>query len=131
MARESTFVTGRMHESGFYFFCPHCSLSSYHPPVIAHFYLVGYGYCFYCFRHVPIEGGDKKGIIRMNDAGKLYTVLYDAKEKEMTREKLDAILEEMLEGKFPFRDKLTEAQKEEDRRRAQAFRRSSWLCDIC
>src|SRR5215211_7952833 len=32
MDQEKSFVTARMHASGFYFFCPYCTLSFEHPP---------------------------------------------------------------------------------------------------
>ncbi len=47
----------RMHESGCFFFCPRCGLSFPHPPWLFHHrYPVGYGYCGYCHKYVPIEG---------------------------------------------------------------------------
>lgn len=82
MKQEKTFKRARMHASGFYFFCPYCSLSFRHPPSIESYYRIGYGWCWYCLRWTPIEGGDKKGIVRADQKGELYTEYYDAKDRE-------------------------------------------------
>jgi hypothetical protein len=124
-------VMARMHESGCYFFCPRCTLSFRHPPDFWHRYLVGYGYCVYCYAYVPIEGGDKKGVVRADAAGKLYTVLYDANEREMTKERWDVIVAEVMAGKSPFRDGRVDGRKREDRRSVEADRRSWCGCDLC
>jgi hypothetical protein len=71
-----------MHASGYYFFCPHCSLSFRHPPWHESFYRIGYGWCWYCARYTPIEGGDKKGIVKVDEKGELYTDFYEAKDRE-------------------------------------------------
>lgn len=81
MAEQQTgFITARLHESRRYFFCPHCSLSFPHPPWYAPFYQIGYGFCWHCIRWTPLEGGDDRGIVKMDDAGQLYTVLYEVKD---------------------------------------------------
>jgi hypothetical protein len=82
MDQESTLTRARMHQSGYYFFCPYCSLSFPHPPHLESFYRVGYGWCWYCARWTPIEGGDRKGIVRVNEQGKLYTDFYTAKDRD-------------------------------------------------
>jgi hypothetical protein len=82
MEQESTFRRALMHKSGYYFFCPYCSLSFQHPPRLEHFYRVGYGWCWYCVRWTPIEGGDKQGIVRVDEKGELYTDYYKAKDEE-------------------------------------------------
>jgi hypothetical protein len=65
-----------MHESGMYVFCPHCRLSFPHPPDPETLYRVGYGYCWYCFRHSPIEGGDHRGVVRVGADSEVFTELY-------------------------------------------------------
>jgi hypothetical protein len=67
----------RMHESGMYVFCPHCGLSFPHPPDPDILYRVGYGYCWYCFRRSPIEGGDHKGVVKVGADGEVSTQLYE------------------------------------------------------
>lgn len=70
-------VWARLHESGLYFFCPHCGLSFPHPTIPTEFYRVGYGFCWYCLRRTPIEGGDRRGVVRVGEDGGLYTELYE------------------------------------------------------
>jgi hypothetical protein len=82
MNQESTLTRARMHKSGCYFFCPYCSLSFPHPPQPESFYRVGYGWCWYCVRWMPIEGGDRKGIVRVDEQGELYTDFYIAADRE-------------------------------------------------
>jgi hypothetical protein len=82
MKQKQPSVTGRMHASGHYFFCPYCSLSFRHPSNIESFYRIGYGWCWYCLRFVPIAGGDKKGIVWMDERGELYTEFYEAEDRE-------------------------------------------------
>ena len=82
MDQESTPTWARMHRSGYYFFCPYCSLSFPHPPQPESFYRIGYGWCWYCVRWTPIEGGDRKGIVRVDELGELYTDFYAVKDKE-------------------------------------------------
>lgn len=127
------FVTARMHESGCYFFCPRCGLSFPHPSwSFVHRYIVGYGFCVYCYRYVPLEGGDKKGVVRMDAAGRLYTELYDAGEREMTMERWRAIVAEVLEGKTPYRDGRVDGRKREDRPAGVcATCRSALGCGLC
>jgi hypothetical protein len=71
-----------MHKSGYYFFCPYCSLSFPHPPYLESFYRIGYGWCWYCARWTPIEGGDRKGIVKMGEQGELYTDFYMAADRD-------------------------------------------------
>ena len=84
--KRKSFLTARMHESGHYFFCPFCSLSFPHPPHVESFYLVGHGFCWYCVRHVPLEGGDREGIAAMDESGQVYLTVYnlDGGQKRMT-----------------------------------------------
>ena len=84
--KRKSFLTARMHESGRYFFCPFCSLSFPHPPHLESFYLVGHGFCWYCARYVPIEGGDREGVAAMDESGEVYVTVYDVggEEKRMT-----------------------------------------------
>ena len=82
MEQERTLLRARMHASGFYVFCPHCGLSFRHPAQIEGFYHIGYGWCWHCLRWSPIEGGDKKGIVKVDERGELYTEFYDEKDKE-------------------------------------------------
>ena len=77
MEREKI-LTARVHESGHYFFCPHCSLSFPHPPSVESFYLIGHGFCWYCAVYVPLEGGDKNGVAGVGEDGEVYVVLYEA-----------------------------------------------------
>src|SRR5437868_14977844 len=86
MDQEKNFVTARMHESGFYFFCPRCSLSFQHPPNMESLYRIGYGWCWYCASYVPIAGGDKRGVVKINEAGELYTEFYS--EEDAAKERL-------------------------------------------
>jgi hypothetical protein len=79
---KNTFAWARMHKSGYYFFCPYCSLSFPHPPHLESFYRIGYGWCWYCARWTPIEGGDRKGIVRVDEQGELYTNFYMAADRE-------------------------------------------------
>ena len=71
-----------MHESGYYFSCTHRTLSFRHPPSVESFYLIGYGWCGHYLRYTPIEGGDKKGIVRVDEKGELYTEFYEAEDRE-------------------------------------------------
>lgn len=71
-------VTARMHESGHYFFCPRCSLSFPHPTRPESFYLIGHGFCWYCARYVPLEGGDENGVAEMGEDGEIYILLRGA-----------------------------------------------------
>jgi hypothetical protein len=82
MAEQPEFVTARMHESRHFFFCPHCSLSFPHPPWHASFYRIGYGFCWYCVLWTPPVDGDERGIVRVDETGKLYTVLYEIADKQ-------------------------------------------------
>jgi hypothetical protein len=82
MDTKNTFAWAHMHKSGYYFFCPYCSLSFRHPPQPESFYRVGYGWCWYCVRWTPIEGGDRKGIVRIDEQGELYTDFYSMKDRE-------------------------------------------------
>jgi hypothetical protein len=82
MKRANTFKKARMHASGYYFFCPYCSLSFPHPPCPESFYRIGYGWCWYCARWTPIEGGDKRGIVKADEKGELYTDFYEEKDRE-------------------------------------------------
>jgi hypothetical protein len=93
MEQESTFTRALMHKSGYYFFCPYCSLSFQHPPWLEHFYRVGYGWCWYCARWTPIEGGDKKGIVKVDEKGELYTSYYEAKDEERETQRARRVLE--------------------------------------
>jgi hypothetical protein len=93
MDQESTPTRARMHKSGYYFFCPYCSLSFPHPPHLASFYRVGYGWCWYCARWTPIEGGDKKGIVRVDDEGELYTDFYEAVDRDREMEQARRVQE--------------------------------------
>ena len=86
MDQENKLITARLHQSGCYFFCPHCSLSFPHPPHLALFYRIGYGWCWFCACYTPIEGGDKKGIVQMDETGKLYTEFYEEEDRERERQ---------------------------------------------
>ena len=79
--QQTKFVTARLHESGRFFFCPHCSLSFPHPPWHESFYRIGYGFCWYCIRWIPLADGDERGIVRIDETGKLYTVLYEVEDR--------------------------------------------------
>jgi hypothetical protein len=91
MNQEENFLKGRMHESGRYFFCPRCQLSFPHPPHMEFFHRIGYGWCWYCFSYVPIEGGDKRGIVRMNEAGELYTEFYFEEDAEKEKQRQETV----------------------------------------
>jgi hypothetical protein len=78
---EQNFITGRMHRSGLFFYCPRCELSFPHPPHVESFYHIGYGFCWYCIQWIPLEGGDKKGIVRVDGDGELYTEYYEAEDR--------------------------------------------------
>lgn len=93
MTQEKRFITARMHASGYYFFCPHCTLSFPHPTRLESFYRIGYGWCWYCARWTPIEGGDKKGIVRMDGNGELYTDYYEEKDRERAAEEARKVRE--------------------------------------
>jgi hypothetical protein len=93
MEQENTFKKARMHVSGCYFFCPYCSLSFPHPPQPESFYRVGYGWCWYCVRSMPIEGGDSKGIVMVNERGELYTDYYTAEDRERETERARRVRE--------------------------------------
>lgn len=113
-------VWGRMHESGLYFFCPRCSLSFPHPTYPEAFYRVGYGFCWYCFRRVPIEGGDRQGVVRVGADGELYTELYERTDGD----------DGMVTFATPF------ARWEYDERRAELARlcpprKCTKDCDLC
>ena len=82
MKRANRFKKARMHSSGYYFFCPYCSLSFPHPPWSESFYRIGYGWCWCCARWTPIEGGDKRGIVKVDEKGELYTDFYDEKDRD-------------------------------------------------
>ncbi|MDT4953999.1 MAG: hypothetical protein QOJ02_2137 [Acidobacteriota bacterium] len=86
MSRKNAFIRARLHKSGYYFFCPHCSLSFPHPPHLESFYRIGYGWCWYCARWTPIEGGDRKGIVRVDEQGELYTDFYEAIDRDREME---------------------------------------------
>jgi hypothetical protein len=101
MSRKNAFIRARLHKSGYYFFCPHCSLSFPHPPHLESFYRVGYGWCWYCARWTPIEGGDKKGIVRVNEQGELYTDFYEAVDRDREMEQARWVRE--LCGRKPVR----------------------------
>jgi len=90
MSQEKPVLWGRMHESGLYFFCPRCTLSFPHPPRIESFYQIGYGFCWHCVLWIPIAGGDRKGIVRVNEEGELYTDYYEEedRQKALERERL-------------------------------------------
>ncbi|MBA3805796.1 MAG: hypothetical protein H0X14_08820, partial [Acidobacteria bacterium] len=53
-----------------------------HPPCPESFYRIGYGWCWYCARWTPIKGGDKRGIVKVDEKGELYTHLYEAKNSD-------------------------------------------------
>jgi hypothetical protein len=93
MDQKNTFAWARMHKSGCYFFCPYCSLSFRHPPQLESFYRVGYGWCWYCLRWTPIEGGDRKGIVRVNEQGELYTDFYSMKDRDREIERARRVRE--------------------------------------
>ena len=82
-----------MHASGCYFFCPHCSLSFPHPPGVESFYRIGYGWCWYCVCWTPIEGGDKRGIVKVDERGELYTEFYEAEDREKEIERARQVRE--------------------------------------
>jgi hypothetical protein len=71
-------VTVRLCKSGRYFFCPYCNRSHPHPPEDAERYLIGYGACDFYGCWMPIEGGDRLGVVRVSEDRKLYTVVYGA-----------------------------------------------------
>ena len=87
MKQANRFKKARMHVSGCYFFCPHCSLSFPHPPRFESFYRIGYGWCWHCLRWSPIKGGDKKGIVRVDRKGELYTDFYEEEDRERAVER--------------------------------------------
>ncbi|HEX8923082.1 MAG TPA: hypothetical protein VF766_16525 [Pyrinomonadaceae bacterium] len=93
MKKKKPFVTARLHVSGHYFFCPYCSLSFRHPSQIESFYRIGYGWCWYCLRFIPIEGGDKKGIVRVDERGELYTEFYEAEDREREAQRVRRVEE--------------------------------------
>jgi uncharacterized protein YbaR (Trm112 family) len=57
-------VTVKLHTSGRYFSCPDCSRVRQHPPADLNYYVIGYGFCEWCVRWIPIEGGDPLGLAR-------------------------------------------------------------------
>ncbi len=77
---------GRMHESGYFFYCPRCALSFPHPPHIESFYQIGYGLCWYCMVWTPITGRDRRGIVRVNRKGELYTHYYAEEDRRKALE---------------------------------------------
>jgi hypothetical protein len=87
MNQEKPVRWGRMHESGSYFFCPRCTLSFPHPPHIESFYHIGYGFCWYCLLWIPIAGGDRKGIVKINRKGELYTDYYEPEDRRKALER--------------------------------------------
>jgi hypothetical protein len=93
MEQANTFTRALMHKSGYHFFCPYCSLSFQHPPWLEHFYRVGYGWCWHCARWTPIEGGDRKGIVKVDENGELYTSYYEAKDEDRELQRARRILE--------------------------------------
>jgi hypothetical protein len=67
-------LTVRLYKSGRYFFCPCCQRSHRHPPDNIELYVIGYGVCELYAQWMPIEGGDRLGVVRVGEDGKLYTV---------------------------------------------------------
>ncbi|HEY6186044.1 MAG TPA: hypothetical protein VIW80_00085 [Pyrinomonadaceae bacterium] len=55
-------VTVRLHVCGCHFNCAYCGHARQHPPADLWYYIIGYGFCDWCGKWMPIEGGDKMGI---------------------------------------------------------------------
>jgi len=55
-------VTVKLYACGCHFRCPYCGRLCEHPPVFLWYYMIGRGFCEWCVRWMPIEGGDRLGI---------------------------------------------------------------------
>jgi hypothetical protein len=72
-------VTVRLCKSGRRFGCPQCRRSHPHPPEDIGLYMIGYGVCDFYGCWMPIEGGDRLGVVCVSEDRKLYTVVYGAR----------------------------------------------------
>jgi hypothetical protein len=72
-------VTVRLDNSGRYFRCSYCNRLHTHPPANAEHYLIGYGACDFYGCWMPIDGGDRLGVVRVGVDRKLYTEIYGAR----------------------------------------------------
>lgn len=72
-------VTVRLNKDGRRFGCPYCHRSHPHPPEDIGLYVIGYGVCDFYGCWMPIEGGDRLGVVRVGEDRKLYTVVYGAR----------------------------------------------------
>jgi hypothetical protein len=70
-------TTVQLFDRGRYFTCPHCSVTQPHPPFDIELYTIGYAFCWFCVLWLPIEGGDRLGIILQDDPSRPYTSLKD------------------------------------------------------
>jgi hypothetical protein len=66
-----------LYKSGRYFYCPYCHRSYQHPPFDLEYYTIGYGFCDLCMSWFPLAGGDGLGIVKTDECGRRYTMLYD------------------------------------------------------
>lgn len=72
-------VTVMLDNSGRYFRCSCCNRLHSHPPANAEHYLIGYGACDFYGCWMPIDGGDRLGVVRVGGDRKLYTEIYGAR----------------------------------------------------
>jgi hypothetical protein len=56
-----------------------CCRSHPHPPADAGHYLIGYATCEFYGCRMPIEGGDRLGVVRVGEDGRLRTEVYGAR----------------------------------------------------
>jgi hypothetical protein len=71
-------TTVQLYDKGRRFTCPHCSAIQPHPPFDIELYTIGYAFCWFCVLWLPIEGGDRLGIVLYDKQGTPYTSLKDA-----------------------------------------------------
>lgn len=75
-------LTVRLDKSGRYFHCPHCHRLHRHPPDNLEFYVIGHATCELYAAVMPIEGGDRLGVVCVGADGRLHTVVYGSRASE-------------------------------------------------
>ena len=72
-----------------YFHCPGCQCLHPHPPhaLYLEFYTVGNAFCPHCARWYIVRGGDRLGIVEIDEAGRRRTRLFTEEEHERARER--------------------------------------------
>ncbi|HEY0079137.1 MAG TPA: hypothetical protein VGB73_10860 [Pyrinomonadaceae bacterium] len=80
--RRWSYTRVRLDYQG-YFLCPECRWSRPHPPrdIFLEYYSIGYAFCPVCLETYLIAGGDKLGIVEIDERGELRTRLFSEEER--------------------------------------------------